>query len=484
MSRASGRPIARTVKRRWPARPRWPRRFSSTHHPTAPPRHSVSCTVSTGWSRTSRTQEPLLLVVDDAHWADEPSLRFMAYLARRIESLRATLIVAARPGEPADGTTGLLAELVAEPSCELLTPGALGEPAVAELLREPCGGPGRRHIRERLPSRVRRQPVPPGRARSGAARAGRSVHRRGRRPRGRDHAAAGRPRDARPARASRRVSPRARAGDRGARRRRTARAGGRARRPRPACGGERGGSADRGGPARAGTTRCASVIRSCAPRLPSASPCRSRRPRTAERPRSCGSEASRRSGSRCICLRRRRAGTPDDAETLRHAAQRAAARGAPDAAVPLYLRLLEEPLEPGDRAATLLELGRAEYVAGQMITAAEHLEAAHRDARDPVTRARALTLLMQASSDRPTLQTLAELIEPTIAQLGPGDREVALHLRAYGILIWRPNAPTDEQIEPLGGARRRHARGGGRARAPDLPARQRRCDRRGGGGAR
>ena len=54
-----------------------------------------------------------------------------------------------------------------------------------------------------------------------------------------------------------------------------------------------------------------------------------------------------------------------------------------------------------------------------MITAAEHLEAAHRDARDPVTRAWALTLLLQASSDRPMLTTLAELIEPTVAELGP-----------------------------------------------------------------
>jgi DNA-binding CsgD family transcriptional regulator len=115
----------------------------------------------------------------------------------------------------------------------------------------------------------------------------------------------------------------------------------------------------------------------------------------------------------------------------------------------LYLRLLQEPLDAGDRVATLLELGRTEYVAGQMITATEHLGAAHRDAPDPITRARALTLLLQASSDRPALATLGELIEPTIAQIGPHDREVALYLRAFGILIWRPGAPTDEQIEPL-----------------------------------
>ncbi len=43
--------------------------------------------------------EPLLLVVDDAHWADIPSLRFMHYLARRLDGLRVVLLVAARPAE-------------------------------------------------------------------------------------------------------------------------------------------------------------------------------------------------------------------------------------------------------------------------------------------------------------------------------------------------------------------------------------------------
>ena len=32
-------------------------------------------------------REPLMLVVDDAHWADHPSLRFLAYLARRLSGL-------------------------------------------------------------------------------------------------------------------------------------------------------------------------------------------------------------------------------------------------------------------------------------------------------------------------------------------------------------------------------------------------------------
>lgn len=44
--------------------------------------------------------DPLLLVVDDAHWADAASLRFVAYLARRLDDAPVLLAVAARPAEP------------------------------------------------------------------------------------------------------------------------------------------------------------------------------------------------------------------------------------------------------------------------------------------------------------------------------------------------------------------------------------------------
>lgn len=42
-------------------------------------------------------RRPLLLAVDDAHWADEPSLRLLAYVAHRITSLPVTLLVGTRP---------------------------------------------------------------------------------------------------------------------------------------------------------------------------------------------------------------------------------------------------------------------------------------------------------------------------------------------------------------------------------------------------
>src|SRR6266581_9408849 len=43
---------------------------------------------------------PPVLAVDDAHWADLPSLRCLAYLAPRVEGLAISLLVALRPSRP------------------------------------------------------------------------------------------------------------------------------------------------------------------------------------------------------------------------------------------------------------------------------------------------------------------------------------------------------------------------------------------------
>ncbi|HEY1568194.1 MAG TPA: ATP-binding protein, partial [Solirubrobacteraceae bacterium] len=42
---------------------------------------------------------PVALLVDDAHWLDPASVRFLLYLARRLESLPAVLVVGQRRGE-------------------------------------------------------------------------------------------------------------------------------------------------------------------------------------------------------------------------------------------------------------------------------------------------------------------------------------------------------------------------------------------------
>ena len=52
---------------------------------------------------------PLVVLVDDAHWADRPSLRFLAYLAERVAELPILLVVTARDGEPASDRRALMA---------------------------------------------------------------------------------------------------------------------------------------------------------------------------------------------------------------------------------------------------------------------------------------------------------------------------------------------------------------------------------------
>jgi tetratricopeptide (TPR) repeat protein len=81
---------------------------------------------------------PLLLAVDDLHWCDEPSLRFLAYLGRRLEGLPVFLLAATRASE-AGAVSGLLDELVSDPAADVVRPRSLTVTAVDELLREALG---------------------------------------------------------------------------------------------------------------------------------------------------------------------------------------------------------------------------------------------------------------------------------------------------------------------------------------------------------
>jgi DNA-binding CsgD family transcriptional regulator len=76
---------------------------------------------------------PLCLVVDDAHWADAPSLRYLAFLLTRLEELDVAVVLATRPRE--SGTDAeLLATLAADPSAEVIRPSPLTRAAIGRLL--------------------------------------------------------------------------------------------------------------------------------------------------------------------------------------------------------------------------------------------------------------------------------------------------------------------------------------------------------------
>ena len=81
---------------------------------------------------------PLLLAIDDLHWCDRPSLRFLAYLARRLEGLPVLLGATLRTGE-AGTDVALVGELASAPRCVVLRPGPLSAAAVAALVRARLG---------------------------------------------------------------------------------------------------------------------------------------------------------------------------------------------------------------------------------------------------------------------------------------------------------------------------------------------------------
>ena len=77
---------------------------------------------------------PLVLVVDDAHWADRASLEVLAYLARRIGELPLLIAVGARADDP-DAAADLLSLIGGAPAATVLHPLPLSRRGAARLIR-------------------------------------------------------------------------------------------------------------------------------------------------------------------------------------------------------------------------------------------------------------------------------------------------------------------------------------------------------------
>ena len=83
---------------------------------------------------------PLCVVVDDAHWADASSLRFLAFLLTRVRELDIALVLAARSEEPGTDRE-LLVRLKADPSAEVIRLPPLTRHAVARVVTVKLGEP-------------------------------------------------------------------------------------------------------------------------------------------------------------------------------------------------------------------------------------------------------------------------------------------------------------------------------------------------------
>ncbi|MGS0685601.1 BTAD domain-containing putative transcriptional regulator [Nakamurella sp. GG22] len=81
---------------------------------------------------------PIVITVDDVQWCDVGSLRFLGFLAHRLEGLPIVLVVTLRTGEQ-HANEDLLAEIVSEAGVVVITPRPLSNVGVHDLVRSQLG---------------------------------------------------------------------------------------------------------------------------------------------------------------------------------------------------------------------------------------------------------------------------------------------------------------------------------------------------------
>jgi DNA-binding CsgD family transcriptional regulator len=91
------------------------------------------------WPIANLAEEaPLVLCVDDGHWADDVSLRLLAYLLGRLRQLPVAVLLARRP-RGAGVRRPLLEALFADPRVDCLAPAPLSREAVATIVERELG---------------------------------------------------------------------------------------------------------------------------------------------------------------------------------------------------------------------------------------------------------------------------------------------------------------------------------------------------------
>ncbi len=381
---------------------------------------------------------PLVLVVDDAEWADEASLRFLLYLGRRIRELPVVLVVAVGTGDP---RSSMLRELVADPASTVLrlrplsaeaaarhlyaTVWRRGEEAfMAAVLRATGGNP---FLLQELVTELVRADVPPTAAsaesvgRVAPASIAEAVLLRLRRAGagavdlGRAVAVLGEAELRHAARLAELEQPEA------------------ARLADVLVS--------------AGVFRSGDLLAFAQPIVQAAIHAHTSEVERAEK-HLRAAQLLDREGSPAEdvaqhLLEARRAADPRAVELLHNAAERALARGAAASAVRLFRRALREPPVPEMRARVILELGRAEAVAGDA-EAVEHLSDAAKLIEDKCDRA--LTeldvgrILYAQGRQRDSVRVL----DRSLNDLSDGDGEVRVLLRAARAVAAGTSLPLEE----------------------------------------
>ena len=370
---------------------------------------------------------PLLLAVDDAHWADASSLRFLKFLLPRLEELPVLLAVAARPAEPGAHPT-LVAELTSDPAAGVLRPGPLSRPAVAVLVRDSLSADaadefcdacqdatgGNPFMLRELLAELAAAGVPPTAAQS---------------PRVREVAPAtiSRALLLRLARLPEAAAALARAvavlGEGAALRQAAALAGLEGVTAAEAADALAGaGVLERGRPLRFVHPLIRNAIYSD---LASAKKAAAH----AEAARLLASEGAGPDRVAVHLLATEAEGDTGTVEALRAAAKSALERGAPEGAVTYLRRALEEPPRGDARPDLLLELGTAESRMYDFASI-EHLTAAFEQGDDPTVKVSAARLLGQALLTSGRMSEVFEVLDQAIALAAASDPELALEVEA------------------------------------------------------
>lgn len=393
---------------------------------------------------------PLALVVDDLHWVDVPSLRFLAYLGHRLEGQPVLVAVGLRSTEPG-ADAALLADIAADPLATHVRPSPLSVAAVGELGRERLGDTpapafaaacheatgGNPLLLHELLKTLAAEGVPPSAERAG------SVSELGSR-------AISRTVLVRLARLSQDAVTVARA---------VAVLGERAEVAAVAA------LADLDERQVAAATRDLTRAEILRPDLQlgfvhplvrdavyhdlSAGERELMHARAVDVLRQLDAPNERVAAHWLILPRR---GDPEVAASLREAARVAAGRGAPDSAVAYLLRALEEPLAPDDHAHTLLELGSAAAEL-QLDEAPEYLRRAHAELVDPSERSRSAALLARQLAVAGRGEEAAAVVQEALVELPEEAHEERRLLEAMELFTIWFGAPPDavptrlEQLE-------------------------------------
>lgn len=383
---------------------------------------------------------PLVLVIDDAHWCDEPSLRFLLHLAPRLQGLPILVAVSVRTG--AEAARAALVSLMLEARPPVLRPGPLGPAAVASLVRAGLGDEASDRLCRTCGEATGGNPFLLSELLGEFRRDGRSAQ------------------DIDPAHvdqlAPERISQAVLL---------------RVRRLHPHASALARSSAVLGEWARisfcadligcdvATTAEMAAGLVDIEVLLPG-EPLRFVHPivraaiyedmTAAERAEMHARAAGLLTRQRCQpgviathLLATAPRGDRETVTTLREAARTAVTGGAPDTAAALLRRALDEPPDASERPQVLFELGNAEYEVGDP-DATRHLTEAIETATDPVIRARAVTALAWTNHpDARSQRAQLPFYESAAAEIAAHDRELELQLEGarLGALLLNPDLP-------------------------------------------